>query len=130
MTNVVNPNTTLRSSWLARTGQVWKIWILVLLAVIGSGLLVADWFPGGLLATILRAFVSQRLDWGLCILVYGVVILVPWMLLAIKCPNCRRRPVLHLVRSHDFRKWFPTLLSMETCPLCRDDGLARSNRRQ
>jgi hypothetical protein len=58
-------------------------------------------------------------DWAL---VYGLIIFAPWMLLAIRCPACLRRPMWRLVSTEDANRWLVVLMHTPVCPLCGDTG--------
>jgi hypothetical protein len=110
-------------SWLIKTGQAWKLWSLLPLSVIGLLIFLAYvWYLNEPAAPIFK-WIGVKEDYYLlfCFVFYEFAVLL-WLLLSIRCSNCKRAPVLHIVKTSDASDWISTLRSLSQCPLCGDDS--------
>lgn len=106
-------------SWIATTGQRWKLAIFWLL--FGGGLLL---FAGFIYALNSDAkSLSRVLDKvSVPLMVAGFV----WLFLSLRCPRCGGRPAWWMVKRLDAREWYVVLAEMESCPICRDEHAPES----
>ena len=111
------------TNWLARTGQLWKYWALLPLSLAAiAPLIVEFWIADNPEKIFLQHRASEWEPWVLVCFVVGGVLLFAWLTLSIRCPNCKRYPVLHVLRTTSANKWSGYLLSMSECPLCHSNG--------
>jgi hypothetical protein len=99
-----------KRSWLKRTGQLGRFWTSMVLILIAAVLL--------LLRVIGLATVEW---WPNLIMVVGLLGFVILMFL-IKCPVCRKRPMLRIMKQTRLSALSQTMLTFEFCPYCRHDG--------
>lgn len=92
---------------IARTGQVWKLWLSMLLTYGGSALLfMALWEFSEPSSVYLIGI-------GVVLCLLGLVI----PSLAIRCPSCGARWYWNAISRRDHKRWFEGL-SMSRCPQC------------
>ncbi len=106
------------SSWIARSGQTWKLYVfyaLILATIVLIGMFIAavngmEIFPG----------VGQV---GLAMLfVVGGFGALLWLANSIRCPQCGERVAWTIIRNSNAGAWLPDLLSMTACPGCGGEG--------
>ena len=96
-------------SWLSRTRQSWK-----LRAFLGGVLLAIGLFVGALAATP----GSARFNLLLLVAAVAAAATLAWFFLSVRCPSCRGRAALALLREHKSSAWFAELIRLRACPLC------------
>lgn len=103
-----------RSSWIARSGQTWKLHVFHGFMVVTLGLI------GAFIASVNDVEVVPgvgQFALAMLFLVSGFGGL-GWLLYAIRCPHCGHRPVWATLKSAGLAAWLPTLLAMTACPAC------------
>jgi hypothetical protein len=107
-----------KTSWLAKTGQIWKFWLFAFL--IGSdGLLFvlmllkinSSEFP------ILDLTRIEGFHIGMLFMALAVFALL-WLIFSIKCPACKKRPVFRIIRKSEVNRWVTELITFQKCPFC------------
>lgn len=101
------------SSWLARSGQSWKLLVgLLLFCLAGLGLVGVVWAVNTPEYSHLQ-FPSA----AVCVLGGGAWL--GWLSLALRCPNCRAPIGRVVLRTASHDRWLESLLSLEVCPRCK-----------
>jgi hypothetical protein len=96
---------------LQRTSQSWKVYLFVILLIMGAGMSLCQGFLYGPLGKELAMKVALAGS-GL------VVIAFIWTALAVRCPKCQLKLFMHAIRFEGFFRWFAWLLQVEACPKC------------
>ncbi len=105
-----------RDCWLSGTGQLWKLRLASVLAVLGVSLPV-----------LMRIGIFVRLgtdDFQLAdsfILFLGLAAFI-LLFFSIKCPACKGRPVYRIARTYGADEWLFVVLTFEHCPVCGYPG--------
>ena len=96
-------------SWLRQTRQAWKLRA----------------FLGGVLGAIALFIAALAMEPGSprfnLLLVVAAVLgagSFAWFFVSVRCPSCRGRPALALLRAHKSSAWFPELIGLQECPIC------------
>lgn len=100
----------LKRSFLARTRQLWKLNIA--LVVMAIGLFIVFGVVNGTLPAEGMAVVA-----GLSLGLAGM----GWLFLSIRCPNCHDRVLWKAARTRGAGNWLGRLLQESTCPSCGFD---------
>lgn len=106
------------SSWIARSGQKWKLHVFYSFVVATLGLI------GAFIASVNDVEVVPGVgQFGLAMLflVSGFGGL-GWLVYAIRCPHCGHRPVWTTLKRADVGDWLNALLAMTACPSCDRDS--------
>src|SRR5688572_13585304 len=113
------------TTWLSRTRQSLKIYVFFVL-IGGAGvmlwLLVRTSDPGSVATGNYSAGVAIGL------VSFGVTALA-WLVFSIRCFECGKRPVPHLLRTVEFSEWLTILLRTTKCPCCGGQGPHRNQSR-
>jgi CBS domain containing-hemolysin-like protein len=102
-----------KTTWLRKTNQRWKIVLFCFAMVITAVLFFGgDYAPKSLAA---------HLPKDIVLILYGTalgVVALLWIGFSIRCPACRKNIGGYMISTFDWRVWFTTLVSMESCPRC------------
>ncbi|TAM09377.1 MAG: hypothetical protein EPN72_00770 [Nevskiaceae bacterium] len=104
--------------WVARTGQVWKLGISLLLAVAAAGFFLEMVES---LNTPATGNQNAAVFYGLAFVGMGVVFF-SWLATALKCRRCGYGVVFKLMRRYSLGKWHQKLTTATVCPICGDEG--------
>jgi hypothetical protein len=99
-------------SWLARTGQRWKLAIAIGLLLVDAMLLVQLWE-----ATRDPSAAHGSFSAGMRFLGVGAALFL-WCAFAIRCPKCRALVLWHRLRTEAHDAWLGALLALRACPRC------------
>jgi hypothetical protein len=101
------------NSWLFRTGQAWKVLVLVLGAVAS-------------LVAFGAAFASEGSGFRFLKMALGGVVLaaavMAFFVASVRCPRCGKRPMGRLIRSATAERFGQELLFFRECPHCQYSG--------
>ena len=110
--------------WVGRTGQIWKLGISLLVALIAAGFFLA-------MVRNLNSPAAGDQDasvlFGLAFIGAGVA-LFAWLAVAIKCRRCGYGVVFKLMRRYSINEWHQKLTTATACPVCGDEGHHSSRR--
>ena len=101
------------SGWLQRTGQRWK------LAVFGLTVGLAFVLIAG------SDLSSRRHTYPLWPNLVGVLAMATaflWFWSSVRCPACVKSVARWALTKVPVHAWFPSLVRLQQCPLCGDDG--------
>jgi hypothetical protein len=116
---MVNEN---KSSWLIKTGQMWKFWLFLGFAGLDLFLFaLMIWNINDPQGAIFRRIGVDQLQISTAFLVLAIVTLAQ-LFLSIKCPACRKRPVYQLVSKSGVNRWVTALTTFTSCPICGYSG--------
>lgn len=102
-------------SWIANTGQLWKLSLFYLM-MLTTVLLIVVFISAVNGATITNF--AGRFELAISFILLGVASLA-WLCFSIRCPRCGSRPVWKMLRTVDVNAWLVKLHSMERCPECK-----------
>lgn len=96
---------------LQRTDQAWKVWLFVVMLILGC------------VASLLQGFLYESLgkEVAMQIAVAGIGLVISSFLfagLSITCPKCELKLFLHAFKEQRFFSWFSWILQQESCPRC------------
>ncbi len=107
-------------SWIAGTGQTWKVSIFYVLATMTLCLVVAKYWwtnhPNSLLSFFPNLFTVALWEIGLGTLT------ACWLCLSIRCPACKRTVVIKVLNNSTAGNCFTVLTSLTACPHCGFSG--------
>lgn len=106
-------------SLLKQSGQMWKIYLFVVMLVAGSLATMAQTFLTGTLG---KELVTQIAIGGIGLIIGSFI----WAVQAITCPKCHLKLFSHAFRNQGFFSWFAWLLQLEACPKCSYGEAPRS----
>ena len=116
---MVNQN---KSSWLVKTGQMWKFWLSVGFAGLDLFLFaLMIWNINDPQGAIFSRIGVDQLQISTAFLVLAIITLAQ-LLLSIKCPACRKRSVYQLVSKSGVNRWVTALITFKSCPICGYSG--------
>ncbi len=97
------------ATFIARTGQWWKVRVSDGATVLGIGIAIASWWRinEGFFRTI-------AINAGLAI----AAVVWAWQAFSIRCPRCRLRLVLHAIQTSSVLSWNKRTPEMQRCPSC------------
>src|SRR5882724_5947909 len=101
-----------QDTWLARTGQVWKVQL-------GSALTIIAGFV--LLVSINRSVAGKGGDRELLVALGATVCglaAFTWMLLSVRCHTCGTRVAWYRIQSSGLFSWLTELRRSCACPVC------------
>ena len=101
-------------SWIASTGQLWKLGLFYLMMLTTVLLIVA------FILAVNGAMISDfagRFELAISFILLGMGSLV-WLCSSIRCPRCGSRPVWRMLRTVDVNTWLVKLHTMEHCSKC------------
>lgn len=104
--------------WVARTRQLWKLVIALVLAAIAVGLFLA----------MIKGLNSPAANVQDTSLFYGLgfvgtsIVFFAWLAAAIKCRRCGYGVVFKLMRRYSVNEWHQKLTTATVCPICGDEG--------
>jgi hypothetical protein len=102
-----------KTSWIVKTNQEWKIILSGVVIFLATPIFFAD--------EIAPRFFEVHLPDFNVFLLYGMAlaaVALLWIGFSIRCPVCRKNIGGYMVSTYDWRSWFTTLVSMESCPRC------------
>ena len=102
-----------KTSWIVKTNQEWKIFLFGIVIASAAVLFFADELAPSSLAA--------HLPEDIVLVLYGcalTAVALLWIGFSIRCPACRKNIRGYMVTTYDWRSWFRTLVSMESCPRC------------
>ena len=100
----------LEKSYLRSSGQLWKLWLGLTLAVLG-------WIS---IPLELAGYMGPG-DAGSLLIVAGVSVAVcgfVWASISIRCPKCKARLLWRAVRKQSHKTWLVSLVTDSECPNC------------
>lgn len=100
-----------RGTWIAATGQRWKLIVCFAGAALAGALFLVDFFVEPARSD-LRPF-----DLSLAATVMGFLSLT-WLVTSVRCPRCLGRPAWYAVRKLDVNRWLHVLMFSTGCPIC------------
>jgi hypothetical protein len=92
------------NSWLFKTNQIWKYRLFLAIMYFGIFLII------------LKFSVVNNLSKYIITLTYLIGFI--WFLFAIKCPICKRKPMLKIIKKANLSRLTQTITSFEKCPFC------------
>ena len=95
-------------SWLAATGQRWKLAVFVI-AMLGA---IAVFFSAS--APALQGHTLDCAVGGTALFLFSFV----WLGRAIRCPHCGGRAGWFAVRRRPLGSWLTDLMTWRSCPMC------------
>jgi hypothetical protein len=98
-------------SLLQRSNQEWKVWLFVVMLILGSATTL---FQGFLYEPLGKEMAIRIAVAGMGLIVVGFV----WTGIAVKCPKCQLKIFWHAITKEGFFSWFSWLLQVEACPHC------------
>jgi hypothetical protein len=102
---------TSQEDLLARTGQVWKLFLLPAGFLIGTLLIICAWWvKGDVSDAIFRSYIFG----GMAVDVVAVI--VPFV--TINCPRCHALWLWRLCRREQIQDWYRIMRSQVRCPKC------------
>jgi hypothetical protein len=99
-------NEILNDTWLSRTKQFWKFNIGIVFFTIGFILILLQ-----IAGTIKNEIIEP-------ITFFIIVFAFLWLLISIKCPICKKRPIYSIFRSSDIRHLNQSIVGIKYCPFC------------
>jgi hypothetical protein len=106
-------------SFLARTGQWWKVMtFLILFAMAGIFLALMVWRIND--STSVRA-VPGQIAFALAGTATGLAALL-WLWFSIRCPRCGTAIGGELLKREPVGRWLARLFELTECPICRFTG--------
>jgi hypothetical protein len=107
-----------RQPWLVTTGQAWKFWLATSMA--GLGLFLLALFVWCINDPNAKIFVKTGIDEvqiGAAFLFVGISAFL-FLILSIRCPACKKRPVYRIMSSSGINEWLTFLITSDHCPIC------------
>ena len=106
------------SSWIAKSGQMWKMHVFYGLLAGTIGLI------GVFIAAVNGVQVLPGVgQFGLAVsFMLGGFATLLWLAYAIRCPHCGERAAWTTIKNSSAGTWLPDLLSMSVCPGCQDES--------
>jgi hypothetical protein len=104
------------SSWLAATGQTWKVYVLYFLTAVAVLSVV-----GGLVSPVSRLLSHDR-ELFLTLTPAVGALWIGWIAFAFRCPSCGSRTGRWYLRNSALTEWFTALVCARQCPICGSDG--------
>lgn len=101
-------------SWIADTGQLWKLWLFYLMILTTIVLIVA--FILAVNSYVISDF-AGRFELAISFILLGASALV-WLCFSIRCPRCGKKPVWGILKTADVNSWLVKLHAIERCPEC------------
>lgn len=106
--------------WIAKTGQLWKIILFLILAFADLcflGMLIWRVNHRTSASTVVPNEVVLSLSFvGLGIITFG------WLWLSIRCTDCKASVAGYVLKHIPASSWFTTLLTLTRCPSCGSLG--------
>jgi len=104
----------LRSGWLGKTRQLWKLGVFILLLMLDGLVFVI------LLSSIYggRNFKTDEIFASFMFVVTSLVTF-GWFFLVFRCPGCRLNVGRFVLQNSDSGSWFHNLLLLRCCPRCQ-----------
>lgn len=101
------------NSWIAKTGQTWKVLVFYLLMITTVGML-----GGFIMAMNGRTFNSLgKHEFILFFVLAGMCALI-WLIVSVRCSSCGSRPVYGIMNNSDVNAWLIKLHTVQSCPTC------------
>jgi hypothetical protein len=106
------------SSWIVKTGQKWKLFVVGALSILTIMSLVVFILcinlenSNGFIGTGVVRLYSRTI-----FLVIGITFLLCLFFL-IKCPCCGKRPIWKIVNNGQFTDWIFRMITFSRCPIC------------
>ena len=100
------------SNWLRRTRQRWKV------AVLGFAIGIACFLWAS-------SYAISRQSYPLWLHLAGVVAMAGafiWFGSSVRCRACGKSLAGWVITTVSLQAWFPSLVGLQKCPLCGDDG--------
>ena len=106
------------SSWIAKSGQMWKMHVFYGLMAATIGLI------GVFIAAVNGVQVLPELgQFSLAMLFVGAAFAAfMWLGYSIRCPQCGERAAWSTIKKSNASEWLPDLLSLTVCPACHDES--------
>lgn len=101
-------------SWLKQTRQLWKFWVFALLVMTSVTLLIMRFF--GMIGQDTNSIAMILGGTGFAIL-----------LILVKCPSCKKRPMFKIIRLTRINTLTQTMLTFNCCPYCGYAGGSRNS---
>lgn len=103
---------------LQRTDQAWKVWLFVVMLVLGGA------------ASLLQGFLYDALgkERAIQLAFAGIGLIIGSFIFAgfsIACPKCGLKLFPHAFRTQGFFTWFSWILQQESCPRCNHPEVPR-----
>lgn len=98
----------MESPLLYCTGQLWKLWLAIVVTALSGSYQIAAWFS--------PLELSSALAWVLDGVVAGVSV---WACTSIRCPRCALKLLWHVVRTSHVLEYVFDIQNLSECPRCR-----------
>lgn len=111
-----------KDSFLIKTGQIWKIKTSLYLLMIDSFLFIMMvWSYQNPDSRILTIIGLDELQLTACFLLLGLIAIF-LLFLWVKCPQCQKKPIYHIINSSGLNDWILMIFNFESCPFCGYPG--------
>lgn len=107
----------LQFRWIIATRQGWKL----ALALVSASIWLASFM--GLVWTVNGDWRYEQVLGG--VVVASGVATMAWLVVSIRCPECRASVFWHFIRRSGAMSWMHDVSSMTACPSCGFDGAPR-----
>ena len=101
-----------RSTWMARTGQRWKLYLFGLFMLVSgcalAGVILLTQRPQRASGAISCAFVGIGFGLGAFL----------WLGLSVRCPKCKGKVGWRVLKTSSAGEWLMRLIAMDECPCC------------
>ena len=101
-----------RSTWMARTGQRWKLYLFGLFMLVSgcalAGVILLTQRPQRASGAISCAFVGIGFGLGAFL----------WLGLSVRCPKCKGKVGWRVLKTSSAGEWWMRLIAMDECPCC------------
>lgn len=108
-------------SYIARSRQLWKLWVSFLLLIAGFVMFTLALSPS-----------DQRSEKiGVVLFMSGIglsLISFLWVCFSVKCRSCGSCVVWRAMRQESAQNWLNSLLSAKACPVCHDIPTSEAQR--
>jgi hypothetical protein len=112
------------TNWITRTHQAWKFNLFVMMiGVSGALFLLLVWQVNDPIRFAKWGIISPVI-FPLAFAGVGLLAFL-WFVLAIKCPNCGKRPTWNILSHSSSSNWLNSLLQLNACPCCGDKGATK-----
>jgi hypothetical protein len=101
------------NSWIARTGQTWKLLVFYLLILATGGMLV-----GLIMVMNGRTFDSLGKHEFILFFVLAGICSLAWLIVSVRCSLCGSRPVWGVIKNSEVDVWLLKLHTTKSCPTC------------
>jgi hypothetical protein len=113
---------THKDFFLVQTGQVWKIKTSLFLSIIGFlFFILMVWGYQNPDSPIFKIIGLDNLQIRTCFLLLGLIASC-LLFLSVKCPNCRKKPIYHIINSSGLNDWILMIFNFKRCPFCGYSG--------